>query len=130
MSNWQNLPWSTAAQPILDLCRPGVNDPRWRDGRRRGYLKHIIDGAGLLFSVDYEAAILIERAMSNYVRLTGREGADMAALSVRSGKNVDIVANVRTWPHWDAGNGHHEKTTHLVDGIGSQAAEFRRQAVA
>jgi hypothetical protein len=45
----------------------------------RDRLKHISDGAGLLFSVDYEAAILIERAMSNYVRLTGRESADMAA---------------------------------------------------
>ncbi|HHI94924.1 MAG TPA: hypothetical protein ENK04_15715 [Gammaproteobacteria bacterium] len=43
----------------------------------RDRLKHINDGKDLLFSVDYEAAYLIDRAISNYFKITGDETREM-----------------------------------------------------
>ncbi len=47
----------------------------------RDRLKHINDGADLFFSVDYEAAGLIDRAISNYFKLTGNQTKDMVEFS-------------------------------------------------
>ena len=47
----------------------------------RDRLKHITDGDDLHFSVDYEAADLIERSISNYFKLTGNQTKEMEAFS-------------------------------------------------
>jgi len=50
----------------------------------RDRLKHISDGADLFFSVDSEAADLIDRAISNYYKLTGNETSEMAKFRASS----------------------------------------------
>jgi hypothetical protein len=80
---------SNSVDDLLERSQRTQTERRGETGERNTYgslanyfrdrLRHINNGADPVFSVDYEAEILIERAISNYVRSTGRECADMAA---------------------------------------------------